>query len=119
MSQALLLVDHGSRRSEANQMLEGVADMLRHKRPGLIVHIAHMELAEPTITQGVQACVQDGATSIVIHPYMLSPGRHATQDIPKLVKEAAQAFPELKVTITEPLGLHDKLADIVLERAGL
>lgn len=116
---ALLIVDHGSRRAEANTMLEDVAQILRQKRPDLIVHIAHMELAEPTIEQGVQACVQDGATQIIVHPYMLSPGRHATQDIPKMAQEAGQNFPNITITTTAPLGLHEKLADVVLERAKL
>ena len=119
MSTALLIIDHGSRREEANRMLENVADILRRKRPCLIVHIAHMELVEPTIAQGIAACVRDGATRVVVHPYMLSPGRHATQDIPKLTTEAARAFPGVEIAITDPLGLHDKLGDIVLERAGL
>ena len=119
MSQALLIVDHGSRLSEANEMLHNVAEILRQKRPDLIVHVAHMELADPDIARGIEACVNDGATRIIVHPYMLSPGRHATQDIPKMAAEAARGYPNITVTVTAPLGLHDKLADVVLERAGL
>lgn len=117
--QALLIVDHGSRRKEANHMLDDVARILRKKRPDLIVHYAHMELAEPTIEQGVQACVEDGATQITVHPYMLSPGRHAIQDIPQMAQEAARKYPQIQITTTDPLGLHEKLADVVLERANL
>ncbi|MBT3604305.1 MAG: cobalamin biosynthesis protein CbiX, partial [Candidatus Latescibacteria bacterium] len=97
---ALLIVDHGSRRAEANLMLENVVHLLRQKRADLIIHMAHMELAEPSIEQGVQACVQEGATEIIVHPYMLSPGRHATQDIPQLAREAAKQFPN--ITLTTP-----------------
>jgi len=119
MPKALLIVDHGSRRTKANHMLEEVANLVRKKRPELIVHIAHMELAEPSIAQGIAACVQDGATEVVVHPYMLSPGRHAMQDIPNLANEAAHTLANVRITITDPLGLHDKLADVVLDRAGL
>ena len=119
MPQSILIVDHGSRRTEANAMLEEVAQLVRQKRPNLIVRIAHMELAEPTIAQGVQACVDAGATEIIVHPYMLSPGRHATQDIPQMAQEAAKSFPNITITTTAPLGLHEKLADVVLERAKL
>jgi sirohydrochlorin ferrochelatase len=117
--QALLIVDHGSRHQKANLMLDEVADLLRQKRPHLIVHIAHMELAEPTIAQGLKACIQDGATEIIVHPYMLSPGRHATQDIPKMVHDAAKDMRDITIRTTAPLGLHEKLADIVLDRAQL
>ena len=118
-SKALLIVDHGSVKEEANRMLEDVAELVRRQRPDLIVHIAHMELAEPTIEQGVSACVEDGATEVIVHPYMLSPGRHATTDIPSMVQDAVQGFPNLKFSVTGPLGLHDKSGEVVLERAGL
>ncbi len=119
MSNALLIVDHGSVKEEANRMLEDVAEILRHRRPDLIVQYAHMELAEPTIKQGIAACVNAGATEVIVHPYMLSPGRHATKDIPAMVRDAAEDFPNLQFSVTGPLGLHDKIGEVVLERAGL
>ncbi len=119
MPTALLIVDHGSRREEANQMLYGVADILRQERPEIIVHVAHMELAEPTIRQGIDACVREGASEIVVHPYMLSPGRHATEDIPRMATEAGAAYPDVRIRVTEPLGLHEKLCEVILQRAGL
>ena len=119
MPRALLIVDHGSVRQEANRMLEGVANLLRGQRPGLIVHIAHMELAEPTLGQSIAACVRDGATEVIIHPYMLSPGRHATRDIPAMVEATSAAFPRIKFSVTPPLGLHEKIGEVILERAGL
>jgi sirohydrochlorin ferrochelatase len=119
MPTALLIVDHGSKRDEANKMLEDVAAILRQKRADLIVHIAHMELAEPSIAQGFEACVKDGATEVVVHPYMLSPGRHAAKDIPAMAAEVAGKFPGIKWRCTQPLGLHEKIGDVVLERAGL
>ena len=119
MSIALLIVDHGSTRDEANRMLEDVADVVRRKRPGLIVHIAHMELAQPTLEEGIEACVRDGANEVVVHPYMLSPGRHAAHDIPDMVTQTAVRFPGVRFRVTGPLGIHDKIGEVVIERAGL
>jgi sirohydrochlorin ferrochelatase len=119
MKRALLIIDHGSRRAEANAMLEVVADMARARQPGLIVEAAHMELAEPSIEQAVARCVEQGAAVLIAHPYMLSPGRHATKDIPELVYAAAEKYPDLQVCVTEPLGVHDKMIDVILERAGI
>jgi len=100
-------------------MLVGVAEIVRKQRPDLIVNIAHMELADPTIAQGVQQCIDDGATEIIVHPYMLSPGRHAMTDIPTMATEAASSYPNVSVRVTGPLGLHEKLGEVILERAGI
>ncbi len=119
MSRALLIVDHGSTKDEANRMLEKVADVVRRKSPGLPVYTAHMELARPTLEEGVEACVSDGATEVIVHPYMLSPGRHATHDIPAMVEQAAVRFPGVVFRVTDPLGIHEKIGEVVIERAGL
>jgi len=116
---ALLIVDHGSKQAEANAKLKQVAALLEALRPGLIVRYAHMQLAPPDIAASIEACVQAGATEVVIHPYMLSPGRHATQDIPRIAAESAARHPDVKFRVTDPLGLDRKIAEVVLERADL
>tara|TARA_Y100001970_G_C13839382_1_gene653697 strand:- start:151 stop:528 length:378 start_codon:yes stop_codon:yes gene_type:complete len=116
MRKAILLIDHGSRLDEANQMLTQIAVLLQTQDPSLMVHIAHMELAEPDIAAGIQACVDDGATHIVAHPYMLAPGRHAVQDIPTMVKAAAKQHPHVQVHVSEPLGAHPLMAQVILDR---
>ena len=63
-----------------------------------------MELAEPSISTAFRRCVEQGATSVICHPYFLSKGRHVVKDIPFLVSEAAKDFPSIKYSITEPLG---------------
>jgi sirohydrochlorin ferrochelatase len=117
---AILMIDHGSTRAEANEMLEGIGKLVqRMAGDGAIVRIAHMELAEPTIAQGFAECVQAGATEVVAFPYMLSPGKHSTRDIPRLVADVARAFPGITYTVTPAFGVHGKLAEVVLERAGV
>lgn len=118
MKRALLLIDHGSRREEANAVLGQVAEILRRQSEFSVVHYAHLEIAEPTIAQGFDACVADGACDVIIHPYFLAPGSHYSEDIPRLVTEAATRHPGVRWTITEPLGLHHKLCEVVLERVA-
>ena len=116
---AILLVDHGSVRAEANAMLETVADLVQSMvGPDVLVRYAHMELAEPLIPAGVEACIEAGATELVVFPYMLSPGKHSTRDIPRMVDEAARNYPNVKVHVTDAFGVHPKLAEVILERAG-
>ena len=116
MTRAILIVDHGSRRAAANAMLERVAELVRQRSPDVHVEVAHMELAEPTIAQGVVACVAAGADEVIVHPYLLGPGRHCTEDIPRLVAEAASAHQGVRFAVTEPLGVHDLIADVIVER---
>lgn len=118
--QAVLIIDHGSRKDESNRMLACVANLVQHMAgAGVIVEHAHMELAEPLIAAGFARCVERGATEVVAFPYMLSPGRHSTSDVPRMVEEAAEAFPGVAYRVTPAFGVHEKLGELILLRAGV
>jgi sirohydrochlorin ferrochelatase len=114
---AILLIDHGSRRAEANAMLDRVADKVRERLGAdAIVEPSHMELARPSIEEGFARCVEQGAKMIIVHPFMLAPGRHVQEDLPRLISEAAASHPGVHFVIAGPLGAHAGVIDAVVAR---
>ncbi len=85
----------------------------------VVVRHAHMELAEPSIAAGFADCVRAGATEVIAFPYMLSPGKHVTRDVPRLVAEAARQFPDTTYRVTGAFGVHEKLAELIALRTGV
>ncbi len=117
---AILIVDHGSRRAEANNMLVCMTNLVQAMAGAdIVVRHAHMELAEPSIAAGFESCVAAGATEVIVFPYMLSPGKHSTGDIPRMVAEVAAAHPSVIFDVTPAFGVHEKLGELILNRAGL
>jgi len=112
----VIVVDHGSRRRQSNDMLLDVVAMFQQHSGYKIVEPAHMDLAEPSIAAAFDRCVQRGARLIVIHPYFLLPGRHWEQDIPAMAAAAAQKHPRVPFLVTAPLGLHTLMAEIMSQR---
>ena len=116
----ILIIDHGSMKEAANHMLECVGELVqRMAGDGVVVRVAHMELAAPTIADGIAACVAAGATEIVAIPYMLSPGKHSTRDIPRMVAEMSAEHPGIPVQVTTAFGVNEQLAAVVLAKAGV
>ena len=113
---AILIVDHGSRRAESNQLLHDAARRFEKQSQYSIVEPAHMELAEPSIRQASDRCVSRGAQRVVVFPWFLSPGRHWTEDIPELVHEAAQQHPNVEWLVTPPFGIQPGLMTAVNDR---
>ncbi|MHB8844988.1 MAG: precorrin-8X methylmutase [Nitrospirota bacterium] len=119
MKENILLLGHGSPKKGANN-LERVGKMLH----GMMhagcaedcVRIAYLQFAEPGIMESIKKCVEQGAKKVILHPFFLSAGMHVTKDIPGLIEEARVLYPGVKFIYTEPLGVHEKLAQIVLER---
>jgi sirohydrochlorin ferrochelatase len=115
---AIIIVDHGSRRAESNDLLLEVAEAYRRHSSWSIVEPAHMELAEPSIATAFARCVERGAKLVVVFPYFLGPGRHWNEDIPRLAAEAALHFANhgVRHLVTEPLGLHPLILDVIDDR---
>jgi precorrin-8X/cobalt-precorrin-8 methylmutase len=119
MKESILLLGHGSPKKDANN-LERVGKMLH----GMLhagcaedcVKVAYLQFAEPGIMDTIKESVKRGAKKIILHPFFLSSGMHVTKDIPGMIDEAKGLYPEVKFVYTEPLGVHEKLAHIVMER---
>ncbi len=118
MSDGIIIVDHGSRRAESNEMLEEVARLFAARFSGQysIVEPAHMEIAEPSIATAYERCVKRGARRVVVCPFFLGPGKHWTSDIPRLTAEAAQKHPGTEYHVTPPLGIDDLMLDLINKR---
>jgi sirohydrochlorin ferrochelatase len=112
----IILVDHGSRRDESNEMLLDVAQRFAETLRLAVVEPAHMELAEPSIATAFARCVERGAKTVVVFPYFLLPGRHWNDDIPRLASEAARQHPGIRYVVTAPFGLHPLMAEVMRQR---
>jgi len=115
MPRALIIIDHGSKREEANVMLESIAEMLQTMTSER-VYAAHMELASPTLGEAFTQAVREGADEIFVFPYFLSPGRHSREDIPRMCAEAAAQHPDVGWHCSGPIGLDRMMAELILRR---
>jgi len=118
MKNGIIIVDHGSRLDESNKMLERLAELFasRFQEAYGIVEPAHMELAEPSIATAYARCVERDATRVIVCPFFLGPGKHWTQDIPRLTAEAARNFPKTTYHVTPTLGIDDLIMDLLDKR---
>lgn len=110
---AVIIVDHGSKRAESNDMLLEVVRRYSEQSPYSIVEPAHMELAEPSIETAFGRCVARGATRVVVMPYFLLPGKHWDRDIPQLAAAAAARHPGVGHVVTAPLGLSPLMNQVI------
>lgn len=118
--QALLIIAHGSRRSESNDEIRDLARKVAHQSGDLygFVGSAFLELAEPSIPDGIQQCIDQGATTVTIMPFFLSAGRHVVTDVPEMVREKQREYPDVQVRMAPYLGVSSLMPDLILQSAG-
>lgn len=114
----LLVVAHGSRRAASNDEVRTLCQQLKQlDNPFVEISCAFLELAEPSIPEGLQALIANGATEIVVMPYFLSAGRHVTADIPAEIEPVKQQSPQVKISIAPYLGAAEQIGAILLKQA--
>jgi hypothetical protein len=116
----ILLMDHGSRNAASNEQLHKLARIYQETvdERHVVVLAAHMELATPTIPEGIEALWKDhDVDEIVCHPFFLSAqGRHVSEDIPSIVEGAVESLGiDIPVVTTEPVGSQTDMMIVAIQ----
>lgn len=116
---SLLLVAHGSRREASNDEIRSLTESLRHKADNCFTDVgcAFLELAGPSIPDGIKECIARGASRVTVFPYFLSAGRHVASDIPAEVNRVVDEYPNIEITIAPYLGAAGTMGELILQQA--
>ena len=112
-----LVIAHGSREREANQAFFEFLERFRQASQPRLVEGAFLELAKPSIPEGIEACIAKGAREIIILPMMFFPGRHVKEHIPRFIEEAKARYPEVDFHYAGPVSEHPMLLSLLEEKA--
>jgi sirohydrochlorin ferrochelatase len=117
---ALLVVAHGSRRAASNEEVRALTQRVAGQASDHYQQVAcaFLELADPSIPEGLRALIQSGATDITVLPYFLSAGRHVAEDIPAEVQKVQQQRPDIPIQIAPYVGKSTRMASLLLAQAG-
>ncbi|CAG7634035.1 sirohydrochlorin chelatase [Paenibacillus allorhizosphaerae] len=114
--EAILLVGHGSRDPEGNEELLQFAGTVRRMAPEYVIETCFLEFAAPNIMQGIDRCVGQGASRVVLVPIILFAAGHAKIHIPAAIDDAKTKYPEVEFVYGRPIGVHQKVVDILKTR---
>lgn len=117
---SLLVVAHGSRRAASNDEVRALTEHMAERAGGAFDYVdcGFLELAEPSIPDGIQRCIDQGANEVVVLPYFLSAGRHVAEDIPAEVKIKQDEHPGVNIHISSYLGADAAIPGLLLDIAG-
>lgn len=115
MSKRLLLImGHGSRRTEANQEFQQlVANINAEQLPYDAIRFCFLELTEPRLNTAIDQAIADHYSDIDLYPMFFNHGNHVGRDIPEDIAEVCQQHPHLNLRQLDYFGLFQGLADTI------
>lgn len=116
----LLVIAHGSRRAASNEEVKTLVERLRAASGDRFgsVEAAFLELAEPSIVDGLEHLAKRGARHIVAMPYFLAAGSHVSGDIPEILDAFRAGHPEIRLTLKPHIGSAEGMGRLILESAA-
>jgi sirohydrochlorin cobaltochelatase len=97
-------VGHGTRSQRGAAEFWTVVDDVRRRSACRLVEGCFLEMAEPSMADGVRAVYQKGGRRLVVAPLLLFAAAHAKSDVPGAVAEAAAELAGLDVRMAAPFG---------------
>ena len=109
MSHGVILFAHGSRDPAWHAPIEAVAARMRALAPGVRVACAYLELTEPDLASAVQSMLADGVRAITVWPMFLGAGRHAREDLPRLLQALRTQHPQVRFSLQPAISEHPEV----------
>jgi sirohydrochlorin cobaltochelatase len=114
----VVLFAHGSRDPLWRLPIDAVALEMTRQWPALTVACAFLELTAPDLPTTVEALMMQGKTHLRIVPMFLGVGRHAREDLPQLVADLIEAYPQMAFELLPAIGEHPAMTQLMAQIAA-
>lgn len=113
---AVLIIAHGSKVKETNDIMVAYMDALKARSPETVFSSCYLQLMDPDLKMAIDDLYQSGVREIKAFPFFLFNGNHIREDIPMELDAIRAEYPELKIDFLANIGFDEKLVDLILER---
>jgi len=117
MKEGILLLGHGSRREEANQVIRDICELVKERYGEGLYEVGYLSFGEPTLAEAVENLIAAGAKKIIVVPVFLVTGNHIKRDIPSRLLLQKTSHPDIQFVLAGHLGADPRIADIIMDRA--
>ena len=112
----LLAIGHGTRNNRGRQTFIDFVETYQKLDNSRPVIPCFLELTEPTIQQGVEACVERGYTDITALPILLFAARHNKFDVTNELDRARSPYPQINFSYGRHFGITPKIIELWRDR---
>lgn len=115
MSEAILLVGHGSREAAGNLEIEDFAQRWRARQPDWPIHVCFIEFADVLPDEGLARAAQS-ARRVIVVPLILNAAGHVKMEIPQHIAQARARYPDTEFIYTPHLSACDPILTVLKRR---
>lgn len=100
----LLAVAHGSRDLRAAATVQALLREVRSQRPELRIRAAYLDHTAPAVAPALTGLASEGTGEVIVLPLLLTAAYHSNTDIPRMLADAQDRLPYLRLRYGDTLG---------------
>ncbi len=119
-SRGILLFAHGARDPAWARPFEAAADRLRQRlaaQNDTEVRLAFLEFMTPTLGEAGAALADAGCQNVTVVPLFLGAGGHVRKDLPALMAQLSERYPQVQWRLSRAVGETDLLVQALADSA--
>jgi len=113
----LILLAHGSRDALWRQPIEAVHQLVEAMRPDLPCICAYLDACAPDLPAATQTLIAQGVKHLIVLPLFLGTGKHAREDIPRLLDELRRHHPGCRFDLQTAAGENPRVTSLLAQLA--
>ncbi len=108
---SLVLLAHGSKDPRWREPFERL--YLHTRKDHASVKLAYMEFISPTLMEIASECVREGRKRLRVLPLFMASGAHLATDVPSLLQQVRERYPELEAELLPPIGEDPRMMSLM------
>ncbi len=113
MTDALLVIGHGTRRGAGATEFLGFVEAVAQRFPERTVAPCFLELSDPPVIPTLDALVAEGVRSVTVAPAFLLGAGHIKNDVPAALDAVRVRHPDLALRYGAPLGVEPRVLQVL------
>jgi sirohydrochlorin cobaltochelatase len=101
---AMVLFAHGARDPRWAEPFQRLQQIVLERSPELTVSLAFLELMSPRLPELAAELIASGVDDVTVVPVFLGQGGHVLRDLPQLVQELQQTYPQATFRVAGAVG---------------
>ncbi len=110
---ALILFAHGARDPRWAAPFQRLQRLVKEQSPQQEVELAFLELMEPRLPEAVAKVVAHGCGQVTIVPVFLGQGGHVLRDLPVIMQDLQQHYPQVNFKRVEAAGENPEVLQAI------
>jgi len=116
-SVCIAVIAHGSSRRTHIEFVEDIARRIESAL-GLRVAVGYLDGRSRGLADAEEVLDRlavEGCRRVAVVPFFLTPGRHAKEDVPRIVESARSRHRDVEFIVTPCIGEHSNIVEIVVD----